>query len=302
MSKRTAFATWGRNLAAAAVITLGALLPVTSNASENMIGRQTQNEGILVLPAPAAGVKVDGDLSEWDWSGRIQVFCEYNVRDRFSTETAALWDKDALYVAVKWRDATPMNSMVDPKITPGDGWKADALQLRVNTADQTSWITTWFFAGRGEPVMDITKWKDKGNDTHLFIGENGKTKLGEGVELAYKKDADGKGYVQELRIPWSQIYRQPPEINAGNVLRIGMEFLWADPTGKIWPMHRYADNMQPGITSREFYWSNVRAWGNAELAAKGNVTPRPTSRISRKSPALCRSQQISPATPRASPS
>lgn len=177
-----------RTIAAAAIIALGALLPATINAAENMIGRQSQNEGIQVLPA-LGPVKVDGDLSEWDWSGRIQIFAEYNVRDRFSTEVAAQWDKEALYLAVKWRDATPMNSMVDPKITPGDGWKADALQLRVSTADQTSWITTWFFSGRGEPVLDITKWKDKGDwrkgrdSSHQFIGENGKTSLGEGVEL-----------------------------------------------------------------------------------------------------------------------
>jgi sugar lactone lactonase YvrE len=278
MQKQTSFRTV-RAALPAAVLAAGLMTMAPTIAGENMNGRQSQNEGIQVLPAPAAGVKVDGDLSEWDWSGRIQVFAEYSLRDRFSAETAAMWDKDALYVAVKWRDNTPMNSTVDPKITPGDGWKADALQLRVNTSDQTSWMTTWFFSGRGEPVLDITKWKDKGDprqgfDSNLFIGENGKTRLGEGVELAYKKDADGKGYVQELRIPWSQIYRQPPEITAGNALRIGMEFLWADPSGKIWPIHRYADNMQPGKTSREFFWTTVANWGNAELVAQGNVTPR----------------------------
>jgi len=39
-------------------------------------------------------------------------------------------------------------------------------------------------------------------------------------------------------------------------------------------VHRYADNMQPGVTSREFYWSNFRAWGDATLAAAGNVPVR----------------------------
>ena len=58
----------------AAVIAAGAMLPSLS-AAENMIGRQSQNEGILVLPAPGP-VKVDGDLSDWDLSGRIQAFAE----------------------------------------------------------------------------------------------------------------------------------------------------------------------------------------------------------------------------------
>ena len=64
------------------------------HAAENMIGRQSQYEVIQVLPAPRP-VKVDGDLADWDWSGRIQVFADYGLRDRFSTETAAMWDKDA---------------------------------------------------------------------------------------------------------------------------------------------------------------------------------------------------------------
>jgi hypothetical protein len=277
MRKSTALATWTRLTAAAAGITLGAMLPATITAAENMIGRQSQNEGIQVLPVPGP-MKIDGDLADWDWSGRIQVFCEYNLRDRFSTEVAAQWDKDALYLAVKWRDATPMNSMVDPKITPGDGWKADAAQFRIQTTDQTSWVDTWFFSDRSEPVVSVGKWDSKEGsskvDSRLFIGENGKTSLGEGIELAYKKDADGTGYVQELRLPWRHIYREVPDIGAGKLFRMGMEFLWADPSGKVWPIHRYADNLQPGRTSREFFWNAVHNWGNAELVASGNVAPR----------------------------
>lgn len=280
-------------LPVAAAIAAGAMLPSVS-AAENMIGRQSQNEGILVLPAPystgstsspqagsgqAGPVRVDGDLSDWDLSGKIQAFAEYSLRDRFSTETSAMWDKEALYVAVKWRDQNPMNNSIDPKLNPGDGWKGDALQLRVKTGDQVSWITTWFFSDRGEPVLDLTKWKNmsnsrEGTENRLFIGENGKTNLGEGIELAYKKDTDGKGFVQEMRIPWNHIHRKVPEIKPGYTIRIGMEFIWADPTGRGWPVHRYADNMQPGITSRLFYWTAVNAWGNAELVGKGNVTPR----------------------------
>ena len=41
-------------------------------AAENMIGVQTQNEGMTAVPAPD-NVVIDGDLSEWDWSGRIRM-------------------------------------------------------------------------------------------------------------------------------------------------------------------------------------------------------------------------------------
>jgi len=33
--------------------------------------------------------------------------------------------------------------------------------------------------------------------------------------------------------------------------------------------------MQPGVTSREFYWTNWRAWGDAKLVAEGHVPVRP---------------------------
>ncbi|MHC4200844.1 MAG: hypothetical protein ACYSU0_12700, partial [Planctomycetota bacterium] len=65
-----------------------------------MIGRQSQNEGILVLPRPGE-VNVDGDLSDWDLSGRIWVFADRDVRSRFSAKVSAMWDESNLYVAAR---------------------------------------------------------------------------------------------------------------------------------------------------------------------------------------------------------
>lgn len=247
-------------------------------SGKNMIGRQSQNEGILVLPAKDK-VTVDGNLDDWDLSGRIWVFADKNVRNRFSTEVSAMWTASDLYVVIKWKDPTPMYSMIDPEFNENDGWKSDSVQLRLWTPDQTSWITTWFFAGKKQPVMHISVWKDprncrNGQDNTVLVAKPGETDLGQGAEMAYKVDADGKGYVQEIKIPWKFIYKNPPEMNAGATFRMGMEFLWGDPTGKVWPIHRYADNMQPGMTSREFYWSGSSLWGDAKLVDKGNVPVR----------------------------
>lgn len=252
---------------------------MTCSAAENMLGRQSQNEGLPVLPAPAV-VTVDGALSEWDWSSRIWCFADVGVRARYSAEVAAMWDAEALFVAVKWRDPTPMHSKVDPQHTPGDGWKSDALQLRVRTADQTSWVTSWYFAPKHMPVLDIARWKDmdnsrQGSVTTLLTGTAGTSDLGQGAALAYRADPDGKGYAQEMRIPWKLLYANPTPPKAGDALRLGMEFLWGDPTGGLnYPVHRYADNMQPGATSREFFWDNWRVWGEATLLAAGGVTQR----------------------------
>src|SRR5690606_39259812 len=107
-----------------------------------------------------------------------------------------------------------------------------------------------------------------------LVGEPHATDLGEGVRVAYRRTGDD-GYVQEMQIPWRLLcHDDPPAIQAGQVLRIGLEFLWGDPTGNTWPVHRYADNLQPDQTSREFFWSAYRAWGDVTLRPAGNLTPR----------------------------
>lgn len=240
-----------------------------------MIGRQSQNEGILVLPAPAQ-VTIDGDLKEWDWSGRIWSFADSAIRHRYSAETAAMWDRDNLYVAVRWKDPTPMYSTVDPAFNPSDGWKSDSLQIRLRT-DKFTHLTTWHFAPKEMPVIQITYGKGLaepfGGD-EFWVGKERATVLGRGVEMAFKEDGDGKGYAQEIKIPWTLIYNQAPARNPGDKFQMGFEYLWGDPTGRTWPIHRYADNMHPGATSREFYFTTWRAWGDAQLAGQGHVTVR----------------------------
>ena len=246
-------------------------------APSNMIGRQSQNEGLPVVPAPGK-IVVDGKLDDWDFSGRIWVFADKAVRGRYSVEAAGMWDKKHLYLAAKWRDPTPAYSTVDPDFNVNDGWKSDSWQMRIRT-DRPVWLTTWYFTPKKMPVLHAAYWKNPndpraGQDAVVYRAKPGGTDLGGGVEMAYRVDAGGKGYVQEVKIPWSVLYKKVPPIAPGLVFRLGNEFLWGDPTGKTWPIHRYADNMQPGHTSREFYWTAQRAWGDAKLLAKGNVPVR----------------------------
>ena len=253
------------------------LLPTVVLAGLNMIGRQSQNEGMQVVPAPGK-VVIDGDLKDWDVSGRIWAFADSAIRNRYSVEVAAMWDQKYLYLAAHWKDPTPMYNTVDPEFNPTEGWKSDAWQMRIKS-DKNCWITTWFFTPKKVPVMHISDWKnparDKdGQDVTLLRADEGGVDLGHGVEMAYKTDEDGKGFVQEVKIPWNIIYREPPSIAAGLTFRMGQEFMWGDPTGKTWPVHRYADNMQPGQTSREFFWTATNSWGDMRLVDKGNLTPR----------------------------
>ncbi len=240
-----------------------------------MMGRQSHNTGIRAVPAPGP-VQIDGDLSDWDFSGRIWSFADMSIRDRYSAQTAVMWDKDQVYLAVKFTDPTPLHNTINPVFDPESGWKGDALQLRVLT-DHPQWLTFWHYAAEQRSMFHQAVWKDAdsprpGQDVTLRAGEPGAVELGDGVAVAYKADADGRGYVKEARIPWRVLYKGPvPEIAPGLSFRMGMEFFYGSPGESVWPVHRYADNLQQGETSREFFWSAKRAWGDVRLVAENNV-------------------------------
>ena len=241
-----------------------------------MIGRQSNNVGIRAVPAPGS-VTIDGNLDDWDFSGRIWSFADISIRDRYSAETALMWDKQYLYLAIKFRDPTPLENTINPVFDPQNGWKGDAVQLRFLT-DWPLWITFWKYTTGNTSAMLHAFWNNKdddypGQENKLSISEPGSTKLGDGVEMAYKTDADKRGYVQEVRIPWKLLFKNKkvPEVTAGLNLCMGIDYCWGPAGESTWPLHRYQDNMQPGETSREFFWTAKKVWGNVNLLPKGKV-------------------------------
>jgi hypothetical protein len=251
---------------------------VFAQDAQNMLGRQTQNEGFVAVPV-AKPVTIDGKLDEWDLSGQIWSYADTSVRDSFSVKTAAMWDAQHLYLSFVWRDPMPLNSTVDPLFDPSRGWVADAVQLRILAGKQPSWFTLWGFDKGTKPTVHVYYWADENKDANgktmlYYTGKAGETALGDGIESAYALLPDGKGFIHELKLPWKVVYNQAWTGAADQTIRMGMEFLWGNATGRNWPMHRYADNMQPGVTSREFYWSAKRAWGNLSTVAESVKEPR----------------------------
>lgn len=246
--------------------------------AQNMLGRQTQNEGFSAVPTQKS-VKIDGKLDEWDLSGQIWSYADTSVRDSFSVKTSAMWDADNLYLSFIWRDPMPLNSTVDPQFDPSRGWVADAVQLRVLAGKQPSWFTVWGFDKGTKPAVHVYYWEEenkegKGTTELHYTGKAGEVALGAGIESAYAALPDGKGFIHEMKLPWKVVYKQEWKGAANQTIRMGMEFLWGNATGNTFPMHRYADNMQPGVTSREFYWSAKQAWGNLTTAASSIKEPR----------------------------
>lgn len=259
-------------------VSLCSLSVLFAHAAENMIGRQSQNEGMQVVPAPGP-VTVDGDLQDWDTSGRIWCFADQALRNRYSCKIASMWNAKGLYLAFIWRDPTPLYSSIDPAFSPQLGWRSDSVQIRAKSADRTAWFTTWYYTAKSMPCLHIEFWKDDllktGTDQFLYYKENNQAQLGDGYELAYQVDADEQGYVQEMFIPWERLFKNPPAIQPGLKIQLGFELLWGDPTGgQAHPIHRYADNVQAGETRREFFWTNTKIWGDVVLLPKGNIQPR----------------------------
>ena len=91
--------------------------------------QQSENSVLHAVPKPAA-VVIDGALDDWDRSGQIEIFANYRTRNTYSAKVAAMHDAERFYLAVEWRDPTPLYNMVDANFEIGSGWKGDCLQLR----------------------------------------------------------------------------------------------------------------------------------------------------------------------------
>ncbi len=191
-------------LATALALLAAPALLAADPAQEHMVGRQSNNMGLPVLPKPGP-VKIDGDLSDWDWSGRIHSFADWDIRETHSVETAAMYDAENLYLAFKWRDPSPMLSAVNPEFNPNDGWKSDAVQMRMHT-DRNLWITMWYYTAGKMPVMHLSYWTNDeqskaGQEITVLHGGPGETELGQGVP------STGSGPTRRWLTAWARTRR-----------------------------------------------------------------------------------------------
>jgi len=261
-----------------------ALLLVAAGAR----AQQSNNHVLHAVPTPGK-VAVDGKLDDWDLSGCTEVFAHFRMRSTYSAKVAAMYDAQHFYLSLVWRDPTPLFNMVDARFDVGSGWKSDCVQLRVIT-DVVMHIDCWYSAAAKQPVVNIAYGSlRRGSPNHSDKLANIADAIKAGAREAFAMGADGKSYTQELALPWKLITGQsaivkatgkpfapPRAYKAGDNFRMGMEFLWGGSDGKTWPIHRYADFLAEGHTSREFFWTAEDAWGTVKLEPKGRLSlPQP---------------------------
>ncbi|MEW6756102.1 MAG: hypothetical protein AB1505_34770, partial [Candidatus Latescibacterota bacterium] len=244
---------------------------------------------LFAVPAPA-GVTVDGDLGEWDLSGRVEVFVVSETRATQSARFAVLYDSLALYLGALVRDPSPLMNRHDPRVDAHRGWDADACQFRLvvdrksefpvressfdyrgesgrtDTRDDFVHLTLWHFTDRQEACLQLHRgmtyrllrpeWGPHGAVPPAFF------------RGAYAPMADGLGYVFEYRIPWSTLGAADPP-RAGDRVSGTVQFNWSAPDGlttaggSAWA---YDVMRQPG-----FPYQSAACWGRIVFAPHGDL-------------------------------
>ncbi len=248
------------------VSAVGAVLVMCGTA----LATETENLGIQVLPAPGK-VAIDGKFDDWDLTGGVFACGDVeNQRATFAVWIHAMYDAENLYILARFIDETPMNN---PGQTIGDmGFNGDCLQARFITAagapqERVAHMTAW--KGRDGPdLIDIT-YGTFGKPLEGNI-KDAKT---QGARQAFLANSDGKGYTQEIAIPWRLLTRdgRPPEPGGQFQMTVEPNFT-VGTRGRL----TIKDIFKAGVpVDRVFTFRSSQVWGAATLERQGKVAPRP---------------------------
>ena len=162
--------------------------------------------------------------------------------------------------------------MNNPGQTIADyGFAGDSLQFRTLTGE-----------GGNERVEHFTAWRGR-DRTDLIKVEHGRTftdgvtvdaKKTDGARQAFSVNADGKGYVQEIAIPWKLITRDGRPLAPGAAFTLTFEpnFTVSGTGGRL----TVKDLFRPGgKLDRVFTFTNPGVWGRVTLEKQGEVAPQP---------------------------
>ncbi|MBN1557363.1 MAG: hypothetical protein JW951_04380, partial [Lentisphaerae bacterium] len=243
--------------------------------------QETSNYELRAVPAPGS-VTIDGKLDEWDTSGEILMCHDVGrLLETRSARVAAMYGPEGLYISLRVKDDTPMQSRWDPVAQPFQGWRADNAQIYFWDDPDTP------FGPEGSRVSQLTAWwchTLKRPGASMLVGPIGHGRepearltdlVGKGVDLAYAKDPDGQGYTAELRVDWKLLSRSGRIYGAGESMGMGMEIFWGDAAGDG-PEHRLTDLLNAAQPQRSFYWSTPDAWGKVAFTADNHVAPSPS--------------------------
>lgn len=232
------------------------------------------NHGVLRAVPVRQAVTVDGRLDEWDCSAEMFSYGVRRLRDRYSVRVVAMWDAEALYLGLRWRDPTPLINNVDVDASPGDGWMADSFQGRFIVSGRQVHLTTCYSSKKDKSAA-VIEYDAPLNPAgrRVFVAPGKVTKDASGLAQAFRADSDARGYVQELRIPWKLLGQDFRAAGGGKIGFTG-EYFWGNASGTTWPAVMWSDPVNQKNPVRIVLYQNPGVWGELELLAAGNL-PRP---------------------------
>jgi hypothetical protein len=234
---------------------------------------ETENQVLRILPAPGR-VVVDGKIDDWDLSGGIFTCGDVErLREQYGVWFHAMYNTDNVYLLARWLDPTPLNNGESSK--GGQGFQGDCLQVRFITGYKTpqeviTWLTCWRDRDGISVVDRATPHGTGRGGVELPDLPNA---LGHGAQQAFRINADRKGYVQELAIPWKLLCKDGKMPAIGSELRVTVEpNFTAGAFGRL----TIKDLFRVGaVPNRIFTFYSYDIWGAGILEKTGRVALAP---------------------------
>ncbi len=213
-------------------------------------GRNRVAGSDAVMTPLRSPVTVDGNLDEWNedkakvltlFTGGGEDTQSEAPLEKYSAKIYFQYDKDALYVAVWWKDPSPLG----PELSPGYVPQGDGLILDIPL----------------KQMLHIACWREPGKTAAHAVMSVGDVPLAQGKELKGVSQGfkvTGKNsYTQEIRVPWDEIGGR---MEPGSVARVGVELCFggldAAAGYKAWKRDSLA-----GVSSDGNRWGGNMCWG-----------------------------------------
>lgn len=238
-------------------------------------------DSVRVAPVTAP-VVVDGDLSEWNRAGAFRSACLPPYDQTYFIEGMMMYDAQHLYLAAHVGDPEPMRNTARDKMDFAGG----SVIVRLSTDRALGWplkgtsLNAWSKGKTKPPLPDslsdrvahLILWHDTAS------GQAG-MRLQYGFDLhapkmnptgwqgAFRKDADGKGYTLEYKIPWRLLNCANDAPQPGDVMAALWMAHWSDAEGRICRGQLVdVTNHQPHGLSKVppyIFYQNGPCWGRA---------------------------------------
>lgn len=226
----------------------------------------TENYGLRLLPAPK-DIAIDGGTGDWNLTAGVFSSNDPEVQhDDLSVWLHGAYDADNLYILARFLDSSPTNNPGDTRVN--FGWAGDCLQIRVITGYGTATerlnnLTCW----RGANGADVVELSAPGITKNSPAGENIKLT---GARQAFKADAGGRGYTQEIAIPWKLLMAggSAPKPGESVIITAEPNFTFGDTAKRV----SLKDIFRPGVPiDRVFTFRATKTWGVARLVPAGEA-------------------------------